>query len=28
VVSEVERFLNSPADWSAEHGGVGEFPKG
>ncbi|HET7672501.1 MAG TPA: orotate phosphoribosyltransferase, partial [Burkholderiales bacterium] len=27
VVSEVERFLNSPADWSAEHGGVAEFPK-
>jgi orotate phosphoribosyltransferase len=28
VVSEVERFLNSPAQWSAEHGGVAEFPKG
>ena len=27
VVSEVERFLNSPAQWSAEHGGVAEFPK-
>jgi orotate phosphoribosyltransferase len=28
VVSEVERFLKSPAQWSAEHGGVAEFPKG
>ena len=27
VVSEVERFLNSPAQWSAEHGGVSAFPK-
>jgi len=27
VVSEVERFLNSPAEWSAEHGGVSAFPK-
>jgi hypothetical protein len=27
-VSEVERFLESPAQWSAEHGGVAEFPKG
>jgi orotate phosphoribosyltransferase len=28
VVSEVERFLKSPAQWSAEHGGVADFPKG
>jgi orotate phosphoribosyltransferase len=27
VVSEVERFLKSPAQWSAEHGGVSAFPK-
>ena len=27
VVGEVERFLNSPAQWSAEHGGVSAFPK-
>jgi orotate phosphoribosyltransferase len=27
VVSEVERFLKSPAQWSAEHGGVADFPK-
>jgi orotate phosphoribosyltransferase len=26
VVSEVERFLKSPAAWSAEHGGVATFP--
>ena len=27
VVNEVERFLKSPAQWSAEHGGVSAFPK-
>jgi orotate phosphoribosyltransferase len=27
VVSEVERFMKSPAKWSAEHGGVAAFPK-
>jgi len=27
VVDEVERFLNSPAKWSAEHGGVSTFPE-
>jgi orotate phosphoribosyltransferase len=27
VVGEVERFLKSPAQWSAEHGGVSAFPK-
>ena len=27
VVDEVERFLNSPASWSAEHGGVSTFPE-
>jgi orotate phosphoribosyltransferase len=26
VVDEVERFLNAPAKWSAEHGGVSTFP--
>jgi orotate phosphoribosyltransferase len=26
VVNEVERFLNGPAAWSAEHGGVASFP--
>ena len=28
VVNEVERFLNAPAAWSAEHGGVASFPAG
>ena len=27
VIDEVERFLNSPAKWSAEHGGVSTFPE-
>jgi orotate phosphoribosyltransferase len=27
VVDEVERFLNAPAKWSAEHGGVSNFPE-
>jgi orotate phosphoribosyltransferase len=27
VIDEVERFLNSPAKWSAEHGGVAAFPE-
>jgi orotate phosphoribosyltransferase len=27
VIDEVERFLNSPASWSAEHGGVSTFPE-
>jgi orotate phosphoribosyltransferase len=27
VIDEVERFLNSPAEWSAEHGGVAAFPE-
>jgi orotate phosphoribosyltransferase len=27
VVDEVERFLNAPAKWSAEHGGVSAFPE-
>jgi orotate phosphoribosyltransferase len=27
VIDEVERFLNSPAQWSAEHGGVSSFPQ-
>jgi orotate phosphoribosyltransferase len=27
VVDEVERFLNAPAKWSAEHGGVSTFPE-
>ena len=27
VIDEVERFLNSPAKWSAEHGGVSAFPE-
>jgi orotate phosphoribosyltransferase len=26
VIEEVERFLNAPAKWSAEHGGVSAFP--
>ena len=26
VIDEVERFLNAPAKWSAEHGGVSTFP--
>jgi orotate phosphoribosyltransferase len=27
VIDEVESFLNSPATWSAEHGGVSAFPE-
>ncbi len=27
VIDEVERFLNAPAQWSAEHGGVSTFPE-
>lgn len=27
VIDEVERFLNAPAAWSAEHGGVSTFPE-
>ena len=27
VIDEVERFLNAPAQWSAEHGGVSSFPE-
>jgi len=27
VIDEVERFLNAPAKWSAEHGGVSAFPE-
>jgi len=27
VIEEVERFLNAPAKWSAEHGGVSVFPE-
>jgi orotate phosphoribosyltransferase len=27
VIDEVERFLNAPAKWSAEHGGVSSFPE-
>ena len=27
VIDEVERFLNSPAKWSAAHGGVSSFPE-
>ena len=27
VIDEVERFLNAPAQWSAEHGGVSAFPE-
>ena len=27
VIDEVERFLNAPAAWSAEHGGVSSFPE-
>jgi orotate phosphoribosyltransferase len=28
VIDQVERFLNAPAAWSAEHGGVSSFPQG
>ena len=28
VLDQVERFLNAPAAWSAEHGGVAAFPQG
>jgi orotate phosphoribosyltransferase len=28
IIDEVERFLNGPAKWSAEHGGVSSFPEG
>ena len=27
VIEEVERFLEAPAKWSAEHGGVSAFPE-
>jgi orotate phosphoribosyltransferase len=27
AIEEVERFLNAPAKWSAEHGGVSTFPE-
>jgi len=27
AIDEVERFLNAPAAWSAEHGGVSTFPE-
>jgi orotate phosphoribosyltransferase len=27
VIEEVEKFLNAPASWSAEHGGVSTFPE-
>jgi orotate phosphoribosyltransferase len=27
VIDEVEKFLNAPANWSAEHGGVSTFPE-
>jgi orotate phosphoribosyltransferase len=27
TINEVESFLNDPAKWSANHGGIGEFPK-
>jgi orotate phosphoribosyltransferase len=27
VIDEVEKFLNAPAKWSAEHGGVSTFPQ-
>jgi orotate phosphoribosyltransferase len=27
VVEEVERFLNAPGKWSADHGGVAAFPR-
>jgi orotate phosphoribosyltransferase len=27
VIDEVERFLNAPAKWSAEHGGASTFPE-
>jgi orotate phosphoribosyltransferase len=27
VIDEVERFLNAPAAWSAQHGGVAAFPE-
>ncbi|MGH8669342.1 MAG: orotate phosphoribosyltransferase [Burkholderiales bacterium] len=27
IIDEVERFLNAPAAWSAEHGGVSSFPE-
>src|ERR1700716_3649725 len=27
-ISEVEKFLNAPAQWSAAHGGVSSFPSG
>jgi orotate phosphoribosyltransferase len=26
TLGEVERFLDSPAEWSARHGGLSEFP--
>ena len=27
TIAQVEKFLNAPAQWSAEHGGGAEFPK-
>jgi len=27
-ITEVEKFLNEPAKWSAAHGGVSSFPSG
>ena len=27
VLEEVEKFLNAPLKWSAEHGGIAELPK-
>jgi orotate phosphoribosyltransferase len=27
-ISEVEKFLNAPAQWSAAHGGASSFPSG
>ena len=26
TLAEVERFLDHPAEWSAQHGGLSEFP--
>lgn len=26
ILGEVEKFLNAPLDWSAEHGGIAELP--
>jgi orotate phosphoribosyltransferase len=27
-IGQVEKFLHSPAEWSAAHGGVSSFPSG